>query len=318
MLTGRSETSDLVSGMEVGADDFLSKPFDRNELRVRLNAGERIIRLERELAQQNEQLFKANEKMKKDLDAAARVQQELLPKELPDTPYAGFAWHYQPCDELGGDILNMFMLDDHHVAMYILDVSGHGVPSALLSVSLSRVLTARDFRSSVLVSNDPKSNTLRVTPPADVARRLNHQFPSESQDFYYFTMAYAVLNTQTLTLRYVLAGHPGPILVRRGQKPEPVTGNGLPVGVVDDATYDEHELQLQPRDRLYFYSDGIIEATNEKGDMLETEGFIKLIMQTSQGHVQESLNKCVSELDTWRGSCPFEDDVSMLVLELMD
>jgi sigma-B regulation protein RsbU (phosphoserine phosphatase) len=318
MLTGRSETSDLVSGMEVGADDFLSKPFDRNELRVRLNAGERIIRLERKLAQQNEHLSKVNEKMKGDLNAAAKVQHELLPKELPNTPHACFAWHYQPCDELGGDILNMFMLDDQHVAMYLLDVSGHGVPSALLSVSLSRVLTARDLKSSVLVTSDNRTNLLHVNPPTDVVQRLNRQFPSESQDFYYFTMVYAVLNTQSRTLRYVLAGHPGPILVRKGQKPEPVSGNGLPVGVVDDATYNEHELRLKPGDRLYFYSDGITEATNEQGDMLEIEGFISLISQTSQGSVQESLDACVSALNSWCGSCPFEDDVSLLVLEVMD
>ena len=318
MLTGRSETSDLVAGMEIGADDFLSKPFDRNELRVRLNAGERIIRLERKLALQNAQLSKANEKMKMDLNAAAKVQQELLPKELPDTPHALFAWHYQPCDELGGDILNMFMLDDHHVAMYLLDVCGHGVPSALLSVSLSRVLTARDVKSSVLVTNDPKTNVLQVNTPADVAQRLNRQFPSESQDFYFFTMAYAVLDTRTHIMRYVLAGHPGPILVRPGQNPEPVVGKGMPVGVVDDATYDEYELQLRKGDRLYFYSDGITEAENEQNVMLGTEGFINLISQTSQEALEESLHACIAALQQWCGSCPFQDDVSLLVMEAID
>jgi len=318
MLTARNETSDLVAGMGIGADDFLSKPFDRNELHVRLNAGERIIRLERKLALQNAQLSKANEKMKEDLNAAAKVQQELLPKELPDTPHALFAWHYQPCDELGGDILNMFMLDDHHVAMYLLDVSGHGVSSALLSVSLSRVLTARDLKSSVLVTNDPKTNVLQVNTPADVAQRLNRQFPSESQDFYYFTMAYAVLDTQTYIMRYVLAGHPGPILMRPREKPEPVTGTGLAVGIVGEATYDEYELQLQRGDRLYFYSDGIIEAENEQGDMLGTEGFINLISQTSQEALQESLHACIAAIQQWCGSCPFQDDVSLLVLEVMD
>lgn len=316
MLTGRSETDDIVSGMEAGADDFVSKPFDKNELRVRLRAGERIIELERELALQNAQLSNANDKMKQDLKAAAKLQQELLPKELPDTPRAHFAWNYQPCDELAGDILNMFMLDDRHVAMYLLDVSGHGVPAALLSVSLSRVLTTRELKSSVLVTRDPQTQAIRVNAPADVAERLNHQFPSESQDFYYFTMGYAVLDTETYILRYVLAGHPGPILVRPGQNPEMVEGNGLPVGIVNGATFDEYELQLQPGDRLYFYSDGITEASNETGDMLETEGFIDLITQTTVDTLEASLDACVAALKTWCAPHPFDDDVSLLVLEV--
>ena len=88
MLTGRAEMADLVTGMEAGADDFLAKPFDQNELRVRLNAGERIIRLERNLAAQNL-------RMKRSLDAAADVQRSLLPKDLPATFGANFAWHYE-------------------------------------------------------------------------------------------------------------------------------------------------------------------------------------------------------------------------------
>lgn len=152
----------------------------------------------------------------------------------------------------------------------------------------------------------------------DVAHRLNRQFPSESQNFYYFTMAYAVLDTQTRVLRYVLAGHPGPILVRPGQETEPIAGSGLPVGLVENATYDEYELQLQPGDRLHFYSDGITEASNKQGDMLEAEGFVDLITQTCRGTVQESLDTCVAALKHWCDACPFRDDVSLLILEVPD
>ncbi len=130
MLTGRSEKADLVAGMEAGADDFLAKPFDRNELRVRLSAGERIIRLERRLAAQNKALAEANERMKRDLDSAAAVQRDLLPTDLPKSLSALFAWHFEPCDELGGDILNILPLNDDSVAMYLLDVTGHGVRRA--------------------------------------------------------------------------------------------------------------------------------------------------------------------------------------------
>ena len=181
MLTGRSEKADLVAGMEAGADDFLAKPFDRSELRVRLNAGERIIELEQELAARNQALSKANERMTRDLNAAADMQRDLLPKELPAGLGARFAWHFEPCDELGGDILNVLPLDEHHVAIYLLDVTGHGVPAALLSVTLSQVLTTRDPRSSILTTLDGDAGSQVVTPPREVASRLNRRFPMEAQ-----------------------------------------------------------------------------------------------------------------------------------------
>ena len=117
-------------------------------------------------------------------------------------------------------------------------------------------------------------------------------------------------------LRYVLAGHPGPILVRPGDQPVLAPGSGLPVGLIEGATYDEYELPLQPGDRLYFYSDGITEASNKQGKMLETEGFIDIITRTREGDVQESLDATVLALQRWCDPTPFRDDVSLLVLEL--
>ena len=318
MLTGRSEKIDLVAGMEAGADDFLSKPFDRNELRVRLSAGERIIRLERELASQNEVLQSANERMKHDLEAAAQIQHDLLPKELPDTLTAKFAWHFEPCDELGGDILNVLPLDEGCFAMYLLDVSGHGVPAALLSVTLSRVLTTQDPRSSLLIAQNEDGQTPTVRAPREVAERLNRQFPMETQHGYYFTMAYAVLDTQTGVLRYTLAGHPPPILVRRGTEPKEISGGGLAIGLLDTAEFEDYSIQLEPGDRLLFYSDGITESTNGQKEMLEAEGFIRLIEKSRAQPLDESVTKCVNDLKRWTDSVPFADDISLLVVEIPD
>jgi len=316
MLTARSEKDDLVAGMEAGADDFLAKPFDRNELRVRLNAGERIILLERKLSAQNQDLAQANDRMKYDLDAAAKIQQDLLPKELPDTPRVNFAWHYEPCDELGGDILNVLQLNGHCIAMYLLDVSGHGVPAALLSVTLSKVLTTRDPASSILIAEVAKAGITEVSAPGEVAARLNHQFPMTTQNNKYFTMAYAVFDTETCLLRYVLAGQPAPILARAGEIPKMLTGSGFPIGIVENADFDDYSIQLEPGDRLYFYSDGITEAKNGQKAMLETEGLIQLIEETRAGSLEENVSECIDNLKRWCGPSPFADDVSLLVLEV--
>jgi len=316
MLTGRSETTDLVAGMEAGADDFLAKPFDRNELRVRLRAGERIIQLERNLAARNQELLKANERMKGDLEAAAEMQRVLLPESLSDVLGVHFAWHYEPCDELGGDILNVFALDDQRVAMYLLDVSGHGVPAALLSVTLSRVLAARHTASPACLGPDGGPHISGAQAPVLVAGRLNQQFPMTSNNGRYFTMAYAVLETDSGCLRYVLAGHPAPILMRQGLCPQPLTGGGLPVGMFDDAEYEEHRIQLRPGDRLYFYSDGITEARNEQDAMLDTEGFMKFIEESCEHSIQESVANVIRRLRRWCEPVSLADDVSLLAFEL--
>ena len=315
MLTGRSEKEDLVAGMEAGADDFLAKPFDRNELRVRLKAGERIIQLERRLASQNQALTKANERMKRDLDAAAMVQRDLLPTELPERLRAMFAWHFEPCDEVGGDTLNVLPLNGSSVAMYLLDVTGHGVPAALLSVTLSRVLTTRDPGSSVLVAQDPGLDDLQVTAPREVAERLNRQFPSAGQGGRFFTLAYAVLDTETGALRYTIAGHPPPILVRPGRQIEQLSGLGFPIGIVDEPGYEEYCVQLEPGDRLFIFSDGITEATNADGRMLDPAGFIRLLAESREQPLSEFLSSAMSALKQWVHPIPFNDDISVLALE---
>ena len=316
MLTGRSETADLVAGMEAGADDFLAKPFDRNELRVRLHAGQRIIQLERSLAARNQELSKANDRMKRDLEAAAEVQRALLPRIASDALRVHFAWHYEPCDELGGDIFNVLPLDDGCVAMYLLDVSGHGVPAALLSVTLSRFLATSDADSSGLLQGQAHSGVRMARRPERMACQLNQRFPMSGNNGRYFTMAYAVLEPDSGLLRYVLAGHPSPILMRRGQSPQELTGGGLPVGMFEEAEYEEYSVQLKPGDRLYFYSDGITEARNAQGAMLDAEGLMQFVEEAYKHPMPESIASILEKLRRWCGPVSLADDISLLAFEL--
>lgn len=114
MLTGRSEKADIVSGIEVGANDFVTKPFDRDELRVRLLAGERIVTLERALSRQNAELRDANVRIRNGLEAA-RVQRSMLPKELVLTKDVSTAWTYVPSEEIGGDAIGLALVDERYL-----------------------------------------------------------------------------------------------------------------------------------------------------------------------------------------------------------
>ncbi|MHC5035653.1 MAG: PP2C family protein-serine/threonine phosphatase, partial [Planctomycetota bacterium] len=128
MATAKTESEDIVQALKLGANDYVTKPLDFAVVLARVNT-------QFSLKRAGEELRAAHARMKHDLDAAARVQRTLLPGELPQTEAARFAWRYRPCDELAGDSLNVFRIDDRFVALYVLDVSGHGVPAALLSVT---------------------------------------------------------------------------------------------------------------------------------------------------------------------------------------
>ena len=198
--------------------------------------------------------------MQHELQAAVRIQRSLLPDGKFDRSELQIAWHYLPCDELAGDFLNYFMLDDKHVAFFVVDVTGHGTASALLAVTIGRVLTAQATATSLLVRQDPFTGRPVVTPPASVAAELNRRFPMEQQGDLSFTLVYGVLNLETLEMRYVNAGHPQIVHAPVHGEPVLLAGEGFGVGWLDDIEYDEYRVQLQPGDRLYFYSDGVPEA----------------------------------------------------------
>ena len=314
MLTGKSEKQDIVAGMEAGADDFVSKPFDRNELRVRLNAGQRIIRLERELAERNQKLLTANARMSRDLEAAAKVQQALLPSSAPDDQRAHFSWQYLPCDELAGDFLNIFALDDNHIAVYVVDVSGHGVASSLLSVTIGRMLTPQVSTSSILVQD--RGGATCVVSPAEVARELNQRFPMEEQNGMYFTMVYGVLELSTLEFRFVSAGHDPVVHVPRAGEPQTIEGDGMPIGWIEDVEYDDHVLKLRPGDRLYLYSDGVPEAMNGELDQFTMKQMLEVINLGQSRSLDDSVSMLLKSVQHWCVKNGLKDDVSILSLEI--
>jgi len=140
-ISALTEQLDKVKAFAIGGVDYLTKPFQMEELHARVETHLKLRRLQVEVEEANTRLAKANGRMSRDLKAAARIQEMFLPREAPRVPGTDFAWIYRPCDELGGDGLNVIPLGRGHVWLYILDVSGHGVASALHSVTLCRLLS---------------------------------------------------------------------------------------------------------------------------------------------------------------------------------
>jgi sigma-B regulation protein RsbU (phosphoserine phosphatase) len=295
MATARDESDDVVSALSLGANDYVTKPLDAQVVTAR-------VRTQLALKRANDELAEAHARMKKDLDAAARVQQALLPQTLPATDLASFAWQYRPCEELAGDALNMFRVDDRYVCMYVLDVSGHGVPAALLSVAVTRNLSPSADHSSL--------------DPVTVARRLNAIYPMSSNGSHYFTLLFGLLDTQTGVLRFVTAGHPGPILVRHGESARCLDVRGYPIGVVSEAEYEESQVVLEPGDRLYLHSDGVTEeSTNGSSEQFGRDRLAESLTRSAGKSLSESLETVIADLGVWHGGDAFTDDVSLLAVE---
>jgi len=323
-VTLAGETYVVKSGRQQVLNLLIStfeNAVEKNRELHRLNeqltvAKEKLSEWNRTLESLNQSLDTANQRMSHDLQAAARIQQSLLPAEGLQVPGVTFAWKYTPCDELAGDFLNFFALDDRHVAMFVVDVSGHGAASALLAVAIGRLITSQASDSSLLVRRDPITSELRITPPAEVARELNRRFPMETQGHLYFTKAYGVLDLETRELRYVSAGHPPMVLVPRHGKPEFLPGNGFAIGMIDEIEYDEQVVTLQPGDRVYYYSDGVPEAMNAELEQFTDDRMMALLAQSAAHPLAKSVDELFDAVKSWCVPNGPKDDVSILACEI--
>lgn len=272
-------------------------------------------RLEHNLELSKTDAEHAYQKIQSDLQAAAKVQQSLLPEIMPNIPSLSFAYTYMPCDTLGGDTLNVFDLDERHVALYLVDVSGHGVQSALLASSLSHMLAPVHQAHSLLWDYDAELNEYLIASPHTVAERLNKRFPLNPDISQYFTIHYGVLDTKTHRYRFISAGHPRPILVSRGKEPLLISAKGPAIGIQPSPTFEETELKLGSGDRLYFFSDGVLEAANAQGVPFQDAALFELLSTLHEVDLNSSLQRLLNNVQEWAGNVRL-DDISAMALEV--
>ncbi len=307
LLTARDGSDALIDGMEAGADDFLTKPVDISELRVRLRAGLRVIDLEAALEERNRHLDTAYSQMRADLQAAAAVQTSMLPSPRLRIDGVACEWLFAPSAYLSGDMLNVKAVDDAHVMFYAIDVAGHGVQAAMQSVIVNRLL-ARE--------GEARGASAQLSP-ASVVDMMNRLFLEEAVDASYFTMVYGVLDTRTGAGRLTQAGHTHPLLVTANGEALRLGDGGFPVGLLAGCEYETVPFTLRARDRLFLYSDGVTECARPDGELFGDERLRTFLSARAQRPLRETLDALKSELLAWRGTAPgtFDDDVSVLALE---
>ena len=257
-----------------------------------------------------EGLRRSKEALELDLRLAARVQQALLPPAEFEAGALRIAHAFHPCDDLAGDAVGIVPLTPDRLALYLLDVSGHGVGAALLSFTLTHLLSPA--AGGALLTEDTGFGPI-VVPPSRVAERLNRQFPMD-RTRQYFTMMYGVIDPLTGRFEYVTAGHPSPVMLPSGGDPFVVEGAGLPVGMLDDAAYDDVALTLEPGDRLYFYTDGVIEAIDAHDEEFGHGRLLDAIACQRGLPLRAGLESVAADVRAWCGG-RVRDDVTLLAVE---
>jgi sigma-B regulation protein RsbU (phosphoserine phosphatase) len=305
-LSGLGESRDKIRGLEIGGADYITKPFDRGEALVRTHL--KISRLTKEVMTANRELVEKQQRLDEDLQAAAGIQQSLLPKLLPTTAAFDMAWKYIPSEAIGGDIFNVFPLDGdgERLAFYMLDVSGHGVPSALVTVSVSQSLQPL---SGWIIKN--KNN---IASPGEVLTALDREYPLERFDKY-FTMVYGILDAGKGVLTYSGAGHPPPVHLHERSPYDLLDKGGPIIGLGGRVPFEEEAVSLTVGDKVIIYTDGISECQDAQGSFYGEQRFYQLLETMKKKPIAVMMEEIVKDIGTFLSGVKPQDDITILGIE---
>ncbi len=320
-LSAKAELKDKVKGFELGGVDYITKPFDAVEIIARLKTHLGLQKLQNQLRNKNNQLRKANLLLKeksyiinKDIEAAGRIQRQLLPINIAENKLYKISWKFVPSSHIAGDIFNVIPIDDKHLAIYIIDVSGHGVQAAMLAVLVHNFFRLGTDNRPIKEKFGKQLTVQNLMNPEDVAVRLNSNFQMEKYDAY-FTCIYGVLNTDTFQFKFINAGHPFPLVLHSNNEIEFINKAGIPIGILPDTEYISTTYNLSRGDRLIFYTDGLYEFHTKNVSILNKDTVAAIINQ-AEGSLNEKFDFTINKILDIVESNEFDDDVSLFGIEI--
>lgn len=322
LLTSRGRREDITRGFDAGADDFLTKPVNSDELRSRIRAGERILKMEQELTEKNriiiatlDELQTIHDAINMDLIEARELQTSLLRETYQDTGGAEVSLVLQSSGHVGGDLVGMFNVDEYRFGVYGIDVCGHGISSALMTARLAGFFSSGVPDQNVALRKVRKG-VYRARCPAETVATLNDLILHEVETELYFTLLLAIVDQSTGQVIFTQAGNPSPVVQRASGEVENHGHGGFPVGLVADAAFEACHVQLQPGDRFLIHSDGITECACEVAGLFGDEGLGQFLRQNADLKGPAFLDGLITHLNALCPSRTFKDDVSGVLVEL--
>jgi serine phosphatase RsbU (regulator of sigma subunit) len=296
-LTGQTEIEDETKGFAVGAVDYIHKPFSPAVVKARVQTHLVLRGMQKQLERQLLTI-------RSELETARRIQLSILPRQIPQLKGLDIAARYIPMTSVAGDFYDFLVVDDQRIGILVADVSGHGMPAALIASMLKIALAAQ-------------GSTAR--DPARVLSGLNEALCGKFQG-HYITAAYALIDTAKHTICYAGAGHPPLLLMDQSTgTTRQVAENGLFLGYFPQATYSSVEVPFNEGDWGILYTDGIVETTNTSEEEFGTDRFQLFLEKHHDLSATKLVDSLLDELACWSdrlsGREP-EDDITLVALHL--
>jgi sigma-B regulation protein RsbU (phosphoserine phosphatase) len=299
-LSALTESLDKVKAFATGGLDYITKPFQMEELHARVETHLKIRRLQIELEEYSRHLELAQARLKRDLELAHEVQRSFLPLRLPQVPGYEFFAYYESAFEVGGDYYDFIPLPGQRLAVLLGDVAGKGVAAALFMAKLSA-----DARFCILTEPDPATAITRLNS-------LMHQCQITDG---FVTLAVAILDWRSHTVTLVNAGHPSPLIYRRATRTvaDATSDNvsGLPLGVRDGVEYASCQVSLEPGDCILAFTDGVTEAMDANEAQLQKTGVYAAVQ--GEIHTARALGeRVVKAVKDFTAGCSQHDDITLV------
>jgi len=264
---------------------------------------------QRKLTALNRQLSERQQRLDEDLQAAAGIQKSLLPLSLPRISGLDMAWRFIPSETIGGDVFNVYLLDEHHLGIYVLDVSGHGVQAALVTVSVSQMLLPHT--GFVVRKNPASASGSDISSPREVMELLDREYPLERFDNF-FSMIYIVLDVRDGSFAICNAGHMPALVFRRDGRMEKLKKGGTVIGLSGMVPFEQQNETLYKGDRLLLYTDGVTDFMNSRQELFGKDRFIRIAGSLQNRPLEEMVNGIYEAMMAFGDGFPIQDDVSIL------
>lgn len=270
----------------------------------------RQLRLELQVVRQ--QLATREQELSDALQSAANIQRSLIPRTPPTYHNLHFAWCFAPFKQVGGDLFNIAALDERLVMVYLIDVSGHSLASAMVSVAVHQGLSPTT--GSLLKRPLGYRPYYRITPPGEVLAGLEAEFPYERFEEF-FTITYLLLNPYTGRVSYGNAGHPPPLLLRSDGSLQRLDRGGPLIGLGPRGEDEEGEAQLHEGDRLFLYTDGLVEQTDAEGTPYGEGRLVASLYDLARDDLDRTCREVLAAQRRFAGTVPPQDDTTLIGIE---
>ena len=296
IITSKHHTQEIITAYRIGANDYLSKPFNKDELLAKIT---NLITLKKSIEEHNEFI-----KLKHEIQLAHEIHNSVVIQDIPELDNIHIAHAYIPTREMGGDFYDVITLDNDKAGIIIADVTGHGIPAAIVCAMLKMAFL---------------NNKHLALHPAQLLTMLNKDLYNNIKENY-ITAAYALIDTKNKTLKVSSAGHWPPLLIKKQGSLFNTWPKGFPIGWVDNGIYKEAGIHYESGDKILLYTDGIIEAKNPNNKIFGFESLLDYCIHNHLKDPESFANGLIQSLFIWGdidSSSSFSDDVTLIIAELL-